>query len=104
VKSIESFGVELRDGREQSGFQLPADQLIPSVEENWLAFRALLGKVADEAGVVLPVEPAALPPAMTSSVTAPAVSGCSFGGRGGDLAGLVLAAASLAAFARRTRR
>jgi hypothetical protein len=95
VKSIESFGVELRDGREQSGFQLPAEQLIPTVEENWLAFRALLGKVADDAGVVLPVEPATLPPAMTSSVTAPAPSGCSFGGGSGGLAGLALALAAI---------
>jgi hypothetical protein len=104
VKFGESFGVELRDGREQSGFQLPAEQLIPTVEENWLAFRALLGKVAEEAGVVLPVEPASIPPVMTSTVTAPPAAGCSFGGGQGGLAGLLLVAAGLAVFSRRSRR
>jgi hypothetical protein len=35
VKFGESFAIELRDGREL--FQLPTAQLVPSVEENWLA-------------------------------------------------------------------
>jgi hypothetical protein len=105
VKFGESFGVELRDGRELSGFQLPAGQLIPTVEENWLAFRALLGKVAEDAGVVLPVEPLTIPPpVMTTSVQPAPPSGCSFGGPGGDHFGLLLAAVSLAAFSRRGRR
>jgi murein tripeptide amidase MpaA len=34
VKFGESFSVELRDGRELSGFQLPVEQLVPTVEEN----------------------------------------------------------------------
>jgi hypothetical protein len=97
VKSIESFGVELRDGRELSGFQLPAEQLVPTVEENWLAFRALLGKVAEEAGVVLPAEPVmTVTPTSLSPAPAPA-AGCSSGQGSGGLAGLVLAALALLA-------
>ena len=102
VKFGESFGVELRDGRELAGFQLPADQLIPTVEENWLAFRTLAGKVAEEAGVVLPAEPVVTVTAGLPS--SPEASGCSFGGGGGGLFGLALAAIGLAAFSRRTRR
>jgi hypothetical protein len=104
VKSVESFGVELRDGRELAGFQLPAEQLIPSVEENWIAFRTLLAKVAEESGVVLPVEPAPMAPVMTTSLQPAPAAGCSFGGGPGGLFGLVLAAAVLTAFSRRPRR
>jgi hypothetical protein len=46
----QSLAIELRDGRELGGFQLPADQLIPSLEENWLAFLALAEEVARGAG------------------------------------------------------
>jgi hypothetical protein len=47
----EAFAVELRNGREQAGFQLPPEQLVPTVEENWEAFLALaLAVAADEPG------------------------------------------------------
>jgi hypothetical protein len=104
VKFGESFGIELRDGRELSGFQLPTEQLVPSVEENWLAFRALLGKVAEDSGVVLPAPVAPVVPVMPASVAsvAPAAApGCSFGGGGGGLFGLAVAAVALAAMRRR---
>jgi hypothetical protein len=101
VKFGESFGVELRDGRELAGFQLPAAQLIPSVEENWLAFRALAAQVAQDSGVVWP-EPTVAPTAvMPAALDQPAAGGCSFGGGSGGLFGLMLAAA---AFLRRARR
>jgi hypothetical protein len=51
----QSFAVELRDGRELGGFQLPADQIIPSLEENWLAFLALAEEVARDAGEPAPI-------------------------------------------------
>jgi hypothetical protein len=104
VNVCESFAVELRDGRELSGFQLPADQIIPSVEENWVAFRELAWRVAEEAGAVMPVETSL--PALPVMVASANASGCSFGtaapGRGG-LVGL-LAFAAVAALARRGRR
>jgi hypothetical protein len=48
TRGCESFAVELRDGRELAGFELPADQLIPSAEENWTAFLELAGTLAAE--------------------------------------------------------
>jgi hypothetical protein len=105
VKFCESFGVELRDGRELAGFQLPADQLIPSVEENWLAFRALAGKVAEENGAVLPADPV-VPTSVDGTGRA---SGCSAGSdlgknRGAGLLGMALVSLMVAAFSRRARR
>jgi MYXO-CTERM domain-containing protein len=99
VKLVESFGIELRDGRELAGFQLPADQLIPSVEENWLAFRALALKVAEENGAVVEPSP---PVAFTASTVAPA-AGCSLEGRPASPPPLLLALL-LAAFFRLARR
>jgi hypothetical protein len=93
----ESFAVELRDGREQFGFQLPAEQIIPSVEENWIAFRALAWKVAEENGAIMPGDPV--------MVVSSSSSGCSFGGTAGAGRGLLaLTALVLVAFARRGRR
>ena len=48
IRGRESFAVELRDGRELAGFELPADQLIPSAEENWTAFLELALALAVE--------------------------------------------------------
>jgi MYXO-CTERM domain-containing protein len=47
----QSLAIELRDGRELSGFQLPVDQVIPSMEENWVAFQKLAETVALDAGL-----------------------------------------------------
>jgi hypothetical protein len=81
LKFCESFGIELRDGRELAGFQLPSDQLIPSVEENWLAFRALAARVAAESGALLPDPGQPVAPASISSL--PAATGCSVGEKPG---------------------
>ena len=112
VKFGESFGIELRDGRELAGFQLPASQLVPTVEENWLAFRALAGKVAEEAGARLPMESSGPVVAPASVERAPAAAGCSAGGPGMPrdagtarwVATGALLALILAAFSRRARR
>jgi MYXO-CTERM domain-containing protein len=48
TRGCESFAVELRDGRDLAGFELPPDQLIPSAEENWTAFLELAGALAEE--------------------------------------------------------
>jgi predicted deacylase len=48
VNGRESFAVELRDGRDLAGFELPPEQLVPSAEENWTAFLELALSIALE--------------------------------------------------------
>jgi hypothetical protein len=48
INGRESFAVELRNGRELAGFELPPEQLVPSAEENWSAFIELALAIALE--------------------------------------------------------
>jgi hypothetical protein len=102
LKFCESFGVELRDGRELAGFQLPAEQLIPSVEENWIAFRALVARVAAESGAILPADPGL--PVAPISVETPVATGCSTGRGGGGFSAMALGFPALLLLARRRGR
>jgi murein tripeptide amidase MpaA len=107
TRGVESFAVELRDGRELAGFELPAEQLIPAAEENWTAFLELALAVAREnapAGA-LPSDEIV---AGAGQLLAPGITagGCSLSGgsaRNGSFPTLVLLSL-LAAGARRWRR
>lgn len=46
--STVSLVAELRGGSDAMGFGIPSDGVVPSVEENWVAWLALAQKVADE--------------------------------------------------------
>jgi carboxypeptidase T len=82
----QSFAVELRDGRELGGFQLPDDQIVPSLEENWLAFQRLALEVAREGGA--PFSAVVFGRREPAASEAPSLSrGCAYGG-GGAPAGL----------------
>jgi carboxypeptidase A1 len=66
VNTVEAFAIELRDGRDLGGFELPAEQIIPTVEENWLAWLTLAQEVARE-------NPAATPGRLPPAAPAPAL-------------------------------
>jgi hypothetical protein len=102
TRGCESFAVELRDGRELAGFELPAEQLIPSAEENWTAFLELaLAVAADHA------RPDDLPGDGTETI-APArgitAAGCSVGSADRSSPLVLLLLSLLTARARRWRR
>jgi hypothetical protein len=77
----QSFAIELRDGRELAGFELPANQIIPSIEENWLAFRRLALEATDEAAPdqIVPA-PHVTPPLNPTPAPTPSSAGCHVGG------------------------
>jgi hypothetical protein len=86
---IESFAIELRDGRHLAGFDLPAAELIPTVEENWIAWRALALAVAQDNGAPRgDLGTAALPAPPASTTPNPA------GDRGGQASGCQIARSS----------
>jgi hypothetical protein len=101
LNRCQSFAVELRDGRELGGFQLPADQIIPSLEENWVAFLALAEEVARDAGAGDP----ALIVGRTARQPFSGGGGCSVGGapRGGALLLLATVGLLLSGPGRRSR-
>ena len=113
VNTVEAFAIELRDGRELGGFELPAEQIIPTVEENWVAWLALAQEVAQENPAATPGVFPARPPSpappnapLGPSVDArPAGGGCAIAPTGGTapLAAAMIAAA-LALVARPRRR
>jgi hypothetical protein len=87
MMGTESFAIELRDGRHLGGFELPAAELIPTIEENWVAWRALALAVAQDNGAPrgdlgTPALPA---PAASAAPSAPAVD------RGGQASGCQIA-------------
>jgi hypothetical protein len=102
IRGCESFAVELRDGRELAGFELPAAQLIPAAEENWIAFLELALAVAGENAP--PGAP--LPDELLGEDSGIAAAGCNLAG-GSPTGGsplLLLLPSLVTAGARRWRR
>jgi hypothetical protein len=78
LNHCESFAIELRDGRELAGFELPAAQIIPAVEENWLAWRALALQIAHDNGAPTGEmgDPGPTLPAGSAPDESPRAAGC----------------------------
>jgi len=108
TRGTESFGIELRDGRELAGFELPANQLIPSAEENWTAFLELAGLLAaDERPPGGHPADEVIGDGTDTLVPTPAIAsmGCSLtAGRTAPTGWTAIAALILAAALRRRRR